>query len=96
MFKTWKIVIFGLLKKGVRVWCFNENLNQNNEKTNLFLGIPVQVLNNQTKDLLVYNSKLSAARAIGTSKSTIRRYIISKKIVIWQIFNYTTKSTYNT
>ncbi len=50
------------------------------KKTNLFLGIPVQVLNIQTKDLLVYNSKLSAARAIGTSKS-IRRYIISKKLL---------------
>jgi len=51
------------------------------KKTNLFLGIPVQVLNIQTKDLLVYNSKLSAARAIGTSISTIRRYIISKKLL---------------
>ena len=51
------------------------------KKTNLFFGIPVQVLNIQTKDLLVYNSKLSAARAIGTSKSTIRRYIISKKLL---------------
>jgi NUMOD1 domain len=51
------------------------------KKTNLFLGIPVQMLNIQTKDLLVYNSKLSAARAIGTSKSTIRRYIISKKFL---------------
>lgn len=51
------------------------------KKTTLFLGIPVQVLNIQTKDLLVYNFKLSAARAIGTSKSTIRRYIISKKLL---------------
>ncbi len=50
------------------------------KKTNLFLGIPVQVLNIQTKDLLVYNPKLSAAWAIGTSKS-IRRYIISKKLL---------------
>ena len=23
---------FWFIKKGVRVWCFNENLNQNNEK----------------------------------------------------------------
>jgi len=51
------------------------------KKTNLFLGVPVQVLNIQTKDLLVYNSKLSAAKAIGVSKSTIRRYIISKKLL---------------
>ena len=51
------------------------------KKTNLFLGVPVQVLNIQTKDLLVYNSKLSAAKAIGVSKSTIRRYIISKKVL---------------
>jgi hypothetical protein len=51
------------------------------KKTNLFLGISVQVLNVQTKDLLVYNSKLSAAKAIGTSNSTIRRYIISKKLL---------------
>lgn len=51
------------------------------KKTNIFLGVPVQVLNIQTKDLLVYNSKLSAAKAIGVSKSTIRRYIISKKLL---------------
>ena|SRR5712672_772040 len=51
------------------------------KKTNLFLGVPVQVLNIQTKDLLVYNSKKSAAKAIGVSKSTIRRYIISKKLL---------------
>jgi hypothetical protein len=56
-------------------------LTKTMKKTNLFLGIPVQVLNIQTKDLLVYNSKLSAARAIGTSISTIRRYIISKKLL---------------
>jgi len=31
------------------------------------------------KKVLVYNSKLSAARAIGVSNSTIRRYIILKK-----------------
>jgi hypothetical protein len=51
------------------------------KKTNLFLGIPIQVLNIQTKDLLVYNSKSSAAKAIGTSNSTIRRYIISKNLL---------------
>lgn len=51
------------------------------KKTNFFFGIPVQVLNIQTKVLLVYNSKLSAARAIGVSKSTIRRYIISKNLL---------------
>jgi hypothetical protein len=51
------------------------------KKTNLFLGIPVQVLNIQTKDLSIYKSKLSAAKAIGTSYSTIRRYIISKKLL---------------
>ena len=43
-------------------------------KISLFPSIPVQVFNVETKKVLVYNSKLSAARAIGVSNSTIRRY----------------------
>jgi peroxiredoxin len=45
-------------------------------KISLFPSIPVQVFNVETKKVLVYNSKLSAARDIGISNFTIRRYII--------------------
>jgi peroxiredoxin len=63
-------------------------VRKQNEKTkakiSLFPSIPVQVFNVETKKVLVYNSKLSAARAIGVSaaraigvsNSIIRRYII--------------------
>ena len=44
----------------------------------LFPSIPVQVFNVEIKQVLVYNSKLIDARAIGVSNSTIRHYIIKK------------------
>jgi hypothetical protein len=48
-------------------------------KISLFPNIPVQIFNVETKQVLVYNSKLIDARAIGVSNSTIRHYIIKKK-----------------
>ena len=40
-------------------------------KISLFPCIPVQVFNVETKKVLVYNSKLSAARAIGVSNQAL-------------------------
>jgi peroxiredoxin len=66
--KSYRIVSETTLNK-MKVRKQNEKTK---DKISLFPSIPVQVFNVETKKVLVYNSKLSAARAIGVSNSTIK------------------------
>jgi hypothetical protein len=46
------------------------------------VGIPVQVSDVHTKEVVIYSSKWEAGLALGVSDSTIGRYIKSKKLLL--------------
>lgn len=66
-----------LAKKKARV-----QTDETKEKIKRSVGIPVQVSDVHTKEVVIYSSKWEAGLALGVSDSTIGRYIKSKKLLL--------------